>query len=196
MDATHFINTMKKILIPLLAVLLLSYCTSKHQPAKTVKKEEYVCLPCGYECDSTVFTDSGTCEKCKMELVKKSTVTFSNIQPSALYSFVKAKGKTNVLLLDVRTPAEFAGTAAEKFGKLKGAINIPVQQLNERIAELDAYKNKPIIVYCSHSHRSPAASYLLTQHGFSKVSNLLHGMHTWLQDVTDKESNDSLYIAQ
>lgn len=192
----YFFQHMNKTLLSVLTVIFFSHCTSPHTPPVVTKEEEYVCLPCGNDCDSLVLNHTGTCEKCKMELVKKSTVTFSNIQPSALYSFVKAKGKSNVLLLDVRTPAEFAGTAEEKFGKLKGAINIPVQQLKERITELDAYKNRPIIVYCSHSHRSPAASYLLTQYGFTKVNNLLHGMHTWLQDVTDKESNDSLYIAQ
>ena len=62
--------------------------------------------------------------------------------------------------------------------------------------ELEAYKKKEIIVYCSHSHRSPAASYLLTQKGFTKVTNLQYGMHMWKQQVTDKDSNDNLYVSQ
>ncbi len=188
---------MNKILIVFLTATLFYQCGSQHNVnAALIKEEEYVCLPCGYDCDSTVLSKPGTCEKCKMELVKKSTITFSNIHPSALYAFIQSKGKGNVLLLDVRTTNEFEGTAPEKFGRLKGAINIPVQQLKERLRELNNYKDKEIIVYCSHSHRSPAASYLLTQSGFSKITNLQHGMHMWKQDVTDKESNDSLYVTQ
>lgn len=188
---------MKKILFVFLIATLFYQCSSQHGGnASTIKEEEYVCLPCGYDCDSTIIHKPGICEKCRMNLVKKTTITFSNIHPSALLAFIKSKGKDNVLLLDVRTPYEFEGTALEKFGRLKGAINIPVQQLKERLSELDKYKNKDIVVYCSHSHRSPAASYLLTQSGFAKVTNLQHGMHMWKQDVTDKESNDSLYIAQ
>ncbi len=158
--------------------------------------DEYVCLPCGQDCDTTISAKSGSCNTCHMQLVKKSSIVFNKILPKDLYSFIQKKGNDNIVLLDVRTPEEFNGTAPEKFGRLKKAINIPVQHLEERIKELDAYKQKEIIVYCSHSHRSPAASYLLTQKGFTKVTNLQYGMHMWKQQVTDKESNDSLYVRQ
>ena len=71
---------------------------------------------------------------------------------------------------------EFEGKANPDFGSLQNAINIPIQELETRIEELDAYKNKQVIVYCSQSHRSPRASYLLTQNGFTKVTNLAGGM--------------------
>ncbi len=157
---------------------------------------EYVCIPCGYDCDTMAVQQPGTCEDCKMPLVKKSTIVHNSILPAALYAHIVQTGANNILLLDVRTQAEFNGTAPDKFGKLQHAINIPVQQLQQRIKELEAYKNREIIVYCSHSHRSPQASYLLTQSGFSKVTNLLHGMHMWKQEVTDTASNENLYIAQ
>jgi len=41
---------------------------------------------------------------------------------------------------------------------------------------LAPYKEKEIIVYCSHSHRSPQACYILTQNGFSNVTNMNGGM--------------------
>ena len=195
---------MKKIpsaFIVLITVVLLQNCTSStEQPKPTENTGEhdiqYVCLPCGRGCDTIAVADTGTCKHCMMQMVKKSFVVHGNIMPQDLYAHILKAGSSNVLLLDVRTAAEFKGTAPEKFGRLKNAINIPIHQLEERIKELDVYKEREIIVYCSHSHRSPQASYLLTQNGFKKVTNLQHGMHLWKEQVKDKESNDSLYIAQ
>jgi rhodanese-related sulfurtransferase len=82
----------------------------------------------------------------------------------------------NVVLLDVRTKQEFEGKADPNYGTLKNAINIPVQELEKNISMLAPYKEKEIIVYCSHSHRSPQACYILTQNGFSNVTNMNGGM--------------------
>jgi rhodanese-related sulfurtransferase len=102
----------------------------------------------------------------------------------------------SVVFLDVRTPAEFNGTAEDKFGAIKNAINIPVQELESRINELEKYKDKEIIVYCSHSHRSPRASYMLTQRGFKKVTNMLGGMSVWKELVKQNDCNERLYKPQ
>jgi len=109
-----------------------------------------------------------------MKLVKKSTVHFKTIQPSEICDYIKSH--PNIVLLDVRTKEEFEGSSNPNFGSLKNAINLPIQVLEEKITTLDKYKDKEIIVYCSHSHRSPRASYILTQHGFSNVTNLAGGM--------------------
>jgi rhodanese-related sulfurtransferase len=68
---------------------------------------------------------------------------------------------------------------------LKNAINIPIQELENRISEISRYKNQEIIVFCSHSHRSPQASYILTQNGFKDIINMTGGMST----LTDKSCN-------
>jgi phage shock protein E len=67
-------------------------------------------------------------------------------------------------LLDVRTPAEFAG------GHLKGAVNIPVQELAGRLGELD--KSETVLVYCASGGRSASAARLLGSAGFGKVHDL------------------------
>jgi rhodanese-related sulfurtransferase len=165
-------------------------------PAAINTSVNYVCLPCGSACDSNVLSGPGTCQHCQMQLVKQSSIVFNTVAPANLYQYIITKGRQNIVLLDVRTPAEFNGTAEEKFGRLQQAINIPIQQLKERIAELEKYKDKEIIVYCSHSHRSPQASYLLTQNGFKHVSNLQYGMHMWKQQVTDDAVNKTLFVNQ
>lgn len=99
-------------------------------------------------------------------------------------------------MLDVRTEKEFKGDAEVDYGCLDGAINIPVQELESRIAELSKYKNQEIIVYCSHSHRSPQASYLLNQLGFNKVTNMKYGMSEWKTKVTPKKCSNKLFVNQ
>jgi len=68
-------------------------------------------------------------------------------------------------LLDVRSPEEYAG------GHLPGAVNIPVQELDRRLAEAGP-RDGALIVYCRSGHRSARASELLRRHGFTKVHNL------------------------
>ncbi len=152
----------------LLLVIHFSSVTSLPQ------SETYRCLPCGQDCDNKTYTKPGSCSSCHMELVKSNTVSFKNIPPSAICEYIKTHPST--VLLDVRTKEEFNGTASPNYGTLKNAINIPIQQLENRVAELDKYKGREILVFCSHSHRSPRASHLLTQKGFTKVVNLSGGM--------------------
>ena len=64
----------------------------------------------------------------------------------------------SVTLLDTRTPMEYAGGCAPDF------INIPVDELAERVGELD--KNKPVYVMCQSGLRSYVACRFLAQKGF------------------------------
>ena len=79
------------------------------------------------------------------------------------------------LLLDVRTPAEF------KRGHLKGAVLIPVQQLQQRLKELNAYKGQDILLYCATGNRSTVASKILIDNGFTRILNMRRGIVGWSQ---------------
>jgi rhodanese-related sulfurtransferase len=158
-------------------VWLLAFSIAALSAAAQKGKAQYACLPCGYDCDKLVFAKPGTCPHCHMKLVKKNTIRFKNLTQAAM---CQALADTNTVALDVRTEAEFNGTADEKFGRIKQALNIPLQQLEKRLGELEALRHKHIIVYCSHSHRSPQAAWLLAQKGFT-VSNMQGGMATWQQ---------------
>jgi phage shock protein E len=74
--------------------------------------------------------------------------------------------KHHALLLDVRTASEFSS------GHIEGAINIPVQELEARLATLPAKKDQDIVVYCRSGRRSAKAKELLEKAGFTKVHNL------------------------
>src|SRR6476660_3262582 len=153
-----------------LSVLLFA----QHRAIFYYEQESYQCTPCGSDCDNETYSGPGKCKHCGMDLVKKSTVHFKTIQPSEICNYVASH--PDVVLLDVRTKEEFEGKANPNFGTFKNAINVPIQVLQNQISSLDAYKNKEIIVYCSHSHRSPRASYILTQNGFTNVTNMAGGM--------------------
>jgi rhodanese-related sulfurtransferase/DNA-directed RNA polymerase subunit RPC12/RpoP len=193
---------MKKIFF---SIIILVFCflsvsfisKTQFKVTTTIQADSpYVCMPCGSSCDNMLYKKPGFCSHCNMKLVLKKTIKFKEIEPANLCNLMLEKGKKNVLLLDVRTQEEFNGTAKEKFGKLAGAINIPVQDLEKRIAELAKYKDKEIVVYCSHSHRSPRASYLLMQNGFTKVTNMQFGMSEWQNKVKQNPCNNKLYVKQ
>ncbi|MBY7859652.1 FAD-dependent oxidoreductase [Vibrio fluvialis] len=76
------------------------------------------------------------------------------------------------VLLDVRNPGEL-----QNVGYLPGAINIPVDQLRERMNELP--KDKEIIIYCQVGLRGNVAYRQLVNNGY-KARNLLGGYRTYL----------------
>jgi len=135
---------------------------------------KYQCLPCGNDCDKDRYETPGDCPVCHMKLVETASVNFGSVDPSKICEYIQSH--PGVILLDVRTKKEFEGKADPDFGTLKNAINVPIQELEERIGELAAFKEKEVIVYCSHSRRSPQASFLLTQNGFRHVVNMAGGM--------------------
>jgi rhodanese-related sulfurtransferase len=82
------------------------------------------------------------------------------------------KENPDLIILDVRTPKELVGP----LGKIDGVINIPVQELENRVNELDKYKDKEIAVICRTGHRSSIATKILLKNGFTKVENVEGGM--------------------
>ena len=85
------------------------------------------------------------------------------ISDSIQWYQLKEEQKNGSQLLDVRNPGELAN------GRFPEAINLPLNQLRERISELDPTKN--YIVSCHSGLRSYVAERLLKQKGF-KVKNL------------------------
>jgi rhodanese-related sulfurtransferase len=79
-------------------------------------------------------------------------------------------------LIDVRTPAEFAG------GHVRGAENIPVDELEAKLPEVAELtgdkKDGDVVVYCRSGHRAGIAKDILTKAGYTKVHNL-GGLSDW-----------------
>ncbi len=87
---------------------------------------------------------------------------------------------SNLVILDVRTPQELIG----ELGKIDGVINIPIQELESRIDELDQYKEKEIAVICRSGNRSGRAVKILQPMGFN-VYNVAGGMIQWNKELKE-----------
>jgi rhodanese-related sulfurtransferase len=81
---------------------------------------------------------------------------------------------SNLVILDVRTPQELVG----QHGQIEGVINIPVQVLNQRINEMEKYKDKNVAVICRSGNRSVMATKMMQAKGF-KAKNVLGGMKAY-----------------
>jgi len=81
------------------------------------------------------------------------------------------KEKKDLQLIDVRTPAEYAD------GHLAKAKLIPVQELAQRLAEID--KSKPVLLYCRSGHRSGNALKILQSHGYTEAKHIEGGINAW-----------------
>ncbi|MGF9696830.1 FAD-dependent oxidoreductase [Paenibacillus sp. MABNR03] len=88
------------------------------------------------------------------------------------YDQLSAREPEQSILLDVRSDLE------HRNGNIPGSVSIPVDELRERLNELDS--TKEIWVYCQVGLRGYTASQILRQHGFS-VKNLSGGYKTYRQ---------------
>lgn len=88
------------------------------------------------------------------------------------------------LVLDVRRPDEFAA------GHVPGAVNIPHDQIADRLAELEASKDRPIVAYCGSGRRAAIALAVLHEAGFTKLLHLTGDMPGWAADAEPPEAAD------
>ncbi|MEO6981548.1 MAG: molybdopterin-synthase adenylyltransferase MoeB [Edaphobacter sp.] len=88
----------------------------------------------------------------------------------------KLDAKEDIFVLDVREPHEYP------IANL-GALLIPVGQVEARIGELAAQKDREIVVHCRSGARSQKAALVLKQAGFKHVSNLSGGLLAWAERI-------------
>ena len=100
----------------------------------------------------------------------QETATVQAISPSG-YQAQFAEAGAEHLLIDVRTPEEFAG------GHIEGAVNIPVDALASRLSEIPA--EQPVVVYCRSGNRSATASRILADAGYTSIYDL-GGLQGWI----------------
>lgn len=97
---------------------------------------------------------------------------------------IEAIDRENSVLIDVRTPMEY------KLGTIPGFVNIPVDELRDRLQEIPA--DKTVYITCQVGLRGYVASRILKQKGFERVKNLSGGYKTW-QLAVQKQSNEDIY---
>jgi rhodanese-related sulfurtransferase len=106
--------------------------------------------------------------------------TFKSI--SAIKLGEQMKLDSSLVILDVRNPYELL----EYLGHIDGVINIPVQELEKRINELDEFKDREIAVICRSGVRSVSATNILLQNGFNAI-NVEGGMIRYRAEENKEE---------
>lgn len=90
---------------------------------------------------------------------------------------VKIDAREEFLLLDVRELNE------SEIARIPGATLITVNELADRLAEIEAWRDREIVVHCKTGGRSLRACGILLKSGFSNVKNLYGGIDEWSVQV-------------
>jgi rhodanese-related sulfurtransferase len=93
------------------------------------------------------------------------------LAPEAVYA--KLGSEEVPMVIDVRKPAEF------KVGHIPGAINIPVDELEVRIDEIN--DEQGVLVYCINGSRTRLAETILLDNGIENIYHLEGAFYAWIQ---------------
>jgi rhodanese-related sulfurtransferase len=120
---------------------------------------------------AAVFLSAG-CAKAPI-----ATRVFIDITPQQALNLIQNnQGNPDFVIIDVRTPEEFAQ------GHIANAINLNYQSetFRDELNKLD--KDKNYLVYCGVGGRSKGAVAIMEELGFMQASNMLGGISQWKQD--------------
>jgi len=112
---------------------------------------------------------------CSDSAAEPETPFFELVDPTSA-SEVLADGPSDVVLLDIRTPEEFAQA------RLEGAVNIDyyAADFQTKLSELDP--ETTYVVYCRTGNRSASAMQIMQNLGFQRVYEIDGGIARWYED--------------
>lgn len=103
-------------------------------------------------------------------------------------TLINLVNKENALVLDVRDKKDYSA------GHIVDAVHIPYASLDQRMSEIEAFKERPIVIVCKMGQHSGAVGSKLKAKGFEDVRRLGGGMTEWtasnLPVVKGKEKGD------
>jgi uncharacterized membrane protein YdjX (TVP38/TMEM64 family)/rhodanese-related sulfurtransferase len=138
----------------------------------------------GYAGREAIAGGEGLIQKALLALALLAFVAFlprliGNLRRGPLLEFEDFKRRLDagngLLVLDVRPAEAFTGEQ----GHIDGAVNIPLEDLPRRMAELGDYLARPVAIICRTDRMSTRAAVLLTEEGFADVHVVRGGMTKW-----------------
>lgn len=105
-----------------------------------------------------------------MLVVHESRRSGPSVSPQQAINLVNAE---DGLFLDLRDAGDF------KQGHIVGAVNIPAAKVGDRMAELEKYRDRPIVLVCKMGQQSGAAGKQLKAANYEKVYKMTGGMMEW-----------------
>jgi rhodanese-related sulfurtransferase len=94
----------------------------------------------------------------------------NQINPDVVFASI---GNPTISIVDVRTSGEFSK------GSIKGSVNIPVDEIAEKIEAFVPDKNRIIYLYCLSGARSQMAADILTRIGYTQAFSMTNGLLMW-----------------
>lgn len=183
-------------LVPLFPFNLLNYALGLTRISFTQYSiATYICmLPgaiaytwLGYAGKEAIAGGEGTVQKIMLAIALLTVVSFlprlvSMMRRPPMIDVPQLKqrldSKEELLLLDVRPTDAYNGEQ----GHIASATHIPLNELEQRIQELDAWRDKPVVTICRTDRMSSQAAKLLSKKGFSDVKVARMGMTDWLKN--------------
>jgi len=140
----------------------------------------------GYAGREAVAGGEGMIQKGMLALALLAVVAFlprliGNLRRGPMLDIAKFRQRLdtekNLLVLDVRTAEDFIGEQ----GHIEAAVNIPVEDLQQRMDEIGNYLEQPVAIICRTDKKSVKAALLLTEEGFADVHIVRGGMTKWIE---------------
>jgi uncharacterized membrane protein YdjX (TVP38/TMEM64 family)/rhodanese-related sulfurtransferase len=139
----------------------------------------------GYAGREAIGGGEGLIQKILIALALLAVVAFlpriiGNIRRGPTIDIAELKKRidsNSTLVLDVRTAEDFIGEQ----GHIDSAVNIAVEELQDRMNELTEYIERPIAIVCRTDKRSAKAALLLAENGFHDVHVVRGGMTKWIE---------------
>jgi uncharacterized membrane protein YdjX (TVP38/TMEM64 family)/rhodanese-related sulfurtransferase len=140
----------------------------------------------GYAGREAVAGGEGMIQKVLLALALLAVVAFlprliGNLRRGPMMDIAEFRQRldsgSKLLVLDVRTAGDFIGEQ----GHINGAVNIPVEELQQRMDEIGNYLEQPVAIVCRTDKRSAKAALLLTEEGFADVHVVHGGMTKWIE---------------
>lgn len=85
--------------------------------------------------------------------------------------------RDDAILLDCRTHEE------RQVASIDDSLFVPMHELNDRLDELEPYREHSIIVYCHAGQRSQLVAHALRHHGFEGARSLTGGIQRWSEEI-------------
>jgi rhodanese-related sulfurtransferase len=83
----------------------------------------------------------------------------------------------DLLFVDCREPGEY------EIVHITGTKLLPMGQIPAQLAELEPYRDRPLVIHCHHGGRSLQVAAWLRQQGFAQAQSMAGGIDRWAQEI-------------
>lgn len=104
----------------------------------------------------------------------EEAVAFSRVRPPVAFEMMR--DNPGMPVLDLRTRYEFTGPA----GHVRGAHNVPIDELPERLDDLRPLKDRTFLLYCGHDECGVEGLEILLRAGFEEAVLMDGGLDAWV----------------